>query len=319
MEILNEGIDCKGRKYKRINIGKARDISGQVFNYLTPLFRVEGKNESRWLCQCICGNLTTAKSTHIIAGTIKSCGCYMREKSRAKAKIDYTGQKFNELTVISKVYIPDKKKGPFWKCLCSCGKYTIVKADNLLSGNTKSCGHLNHPIEDLTGNIYGYWTVLKLAEKIDNHTRWTCLCRCGKIKDVRADWLKKGNSQSCGCKNSSKGADKIEKIIKKADLNYKKEYCFSELKSPKGVSLRFDFAILDNNDTLQFLIEFDGELHYESRKDFDGIRGLKYRQLCDSIKNQYCINNNIRLYRIPYFDQEVNDLSDILQNKYLVS
>ena len=318
MEILNEGTDCKGRKYKRRDLGKAKDISDQTFGYLTPLFRVEGKNEIKWLCQCTCGNLTVVKSTHLSQGAIKSCGCYMKKVSREKAKRDYTGQKFHELTVISKVYIPDKKKGPFWKCLCSCGKYTIVKADNLLSGNTKSCGHLNHLQEDLTGNTYGYWKVLKPAEKIDHHFRWTCLCKCGNIKDVRADWLKKGCSQSCGCKRSSKGADKIEKILRQANLNYKKEYCFPELKSPKGVSLRFDFAII-NKDAVQYLIEFDGELHYQSRKDFDGLEGLKYRQLCDNIKNEYCIKNNISLYRIPYFDQEVNNIDDILQKKYLVS
>ena len=31
---------------------------------------------------------------------------------------------------------------------------------------------------DETGNIYGYWTVLKSVKK-DNKTFWLCECECG--------------------------------------------------------------------------------------------------------------------------------------------
>lgn len=317
MDILNEGIDYKGKKYKRRNNGTAKDLTGKQFTYLTALFRVEA-NRNSWLCQCKCGNLLVVQANHLTENATKSCGCYNVEKLHERATIDYTGQIFNELTVIEKIYIPNKK-GIFWKCLCSCGKYTTVKDDNLISGNTKSCGHLKNQIEDLTGKNFGYWHVLNMAPRTEHHIKWVCICCCGTIKEVRGDWLKEGSSQSCGCKCSSRGADKIEKILNDNNIKYKKEFCFPNLKSPKNATLRFDFAVFNNTNNLQYLIEFDGELHYQSRIDFNGEEGLNYRKQCDEIKNEYCINNKILLYRIPYFDQNIITLKDIQQEKYLVS
>lgn len=315
MNIPQEGIDCKGRPYKQCELKKAVDLSNKQFHYLTPLFRVEGSCTC-WLCRCKCGNLTIVPANALNAGRVKSCGCYMVEQVRKLAKLDRTGQRFGELTIESRAYIP-KKKGTFWNCLCSCGKRKIIREECLVYGYTKSCGHLKTQIEDLSGQDYGFWHVLSMAPRKGPHISWICQCKCGTIKEVRGDELKRGASSSCGCKTSSKGADNIEKILQLNKINYKKEYCFSNLLSPKKAPLRFDFAIF--NDGLQYLIEFDGELHYQSRDDFAGEDGLKYRQLCDTIKNQYCIKNKIPLYRIPYFDSNIKNLNDILQEKYLIS
>lgn len=55
--------------------------------------------------------------------------------------IDLTGQKFNMLIV--KEYIGKDQRGTSkWKCLCDCGKETIVLGYSLENGNTKSCGCL---------------------------------------------------------------------------------------------------------------------------------------------------------------------------------
>lgn len=51
------------------------------------------------------------------------------------------GKKFGKLTVIKRIYDSDTHK---YKCLCKCecGGETIVSADKLKSGHTKSCGCL---------------------------------------------------------------------------------------------------------------------------------------------------------------------------------
>ena len=56
-------------------------------------------------------------------------------------KIDLTGQRFGRLTVIEEV---DQRKYNkiFWKCVCDCGRITIVHGSNLKSGHTESCGCL---------------------------------------------------------------------------------------------------------------------------------------------------------------------------------
>lgn len=52
----------------------------------------------------------------------------------------------------------------------------------------------------------------------------------------------------------SYGAIQVEKILKDNNIKYIKEY------SNKDLSLKkFDFALIDNNDNILRLIEFDGE------------------------------------------------------------
>lgn len=63
----------------------------------------------------------------------------------AKVK-DLIGQKFGRLTVIGKAdyYISPKGQQQMqWLCECVCGKKLVVRATNLKSGNSKSCGCWN--------------------------------------------------------------------------------------------------------------------------------------------------------------------------------
>jgi len=52
---------------------------------------------------------------------------------------------------------------------------------------------------DLTGQSFGRWTVIGPAPHINGKPAWACRCGCGHIKDVRANSLRTGRSQSCGC------------------------------------------------------------------------------------------------------------------------
>lgn len=61
--------------------------------------------------------------------------------------------------------------------------------------------------QDLTGKIFGYWTVLKL---IRDNDRWLFRCKCGKEKVVSIYRLINGTSKSCGCYRK----EQLHKIIK---------------------------------------------------------------------------------------------------------
>lgn len=50
------------------------------------------------------------------------------------------GQRYNRLLVVGQA--ESKDWATQWKCICDCGRLTIVKACNLNSGNTQSCGCL---------------------------------------------------------------------------------------------------------------------------------------------------------------------------------
>lgn len=102
---------------------------------------------------------------------------------------------------------------------------------------------------------------------------------------------------------ASRGEIKIEEILQESGLNFKEEYIFSDLVSSSGRPLRFDFAILDDNNELDFLIEFQGIQHYEPKSKFGGISGLRKQQYNDMKKREYCVKHNIPLVIIPYWDE----------------
>lgn len=75
--------------------------------------------------------------------------------------------------------------------------------------------------------------------------------------------------------------------------------------------LPFDFAVFDNDKQLEFLIEYDGEQHFEEVFPVSNHSGLEYVQENDAIKNKYCQNNNIKLLRIPYTEfYNINEILD---------
>lgn len=119
----------------------------------------------------------------------------------------------------------------------------------------------------------------------------------------------------------SKYEEYIEQILQNEYINYTREYSFMNLKSKYNKLLRFDFAIFDENNNLLCLLEYDSELHFyfnnflhKERKKF-----LKYQE-SDRIKNKYCLQNNIKLYRIPFYDfNKIKTLKDIFKKEYLVT
>lgn len=53
--------------------------------------------------------------------------------------IDLTGRIFNRLTVIERVG-SNKSGNSTWRCICKCGKETIVGGSQLVNGKIGSCG-----------------------------------------------------------------------------------------------------------------------------------------------------------------------------------
>lgn len=118
------------------------DLTGRVFGKLTVIEFTGARNPTRrckrysWLCRCECGIEKIIVGMHLKNKNTTSCGCY--HKLRLKEKlIDLTGRVFGKLTVIERVGM--KGNEHTWKCLCECGKESIVMGNNLRSGKIKSC------------------------------------------------------------------------------------------------------------------------------------------------------------------------------------
>lgn len=61
-----------------------------------------------------------------------------------RPSIDLTGQKFGRLTVVRRALSPTTygRQKIRYVCKCECGASTVVLAESLVSGRTKSCGCL---------------------------------------------------------------------------------------------------------------------------------------------------------------------------------
>jgi hypothetical protein len=54
------------------------------------------------------------------------------------ARLDLTGRRFGKLVATERA--PNCGGRTQWRCKCDCGQYTVVRTQNLISGNTVSCG-----------------------------------------------------------------------------------------------------------------------------------------------------------------------------------
>lgn len=102
---------------------------------------------------------------------------------------------------------------------------------------------------------------------------------------------------------ASRGEIKIEEVLKFAGVSFGEEYSFPDLVSSSGRPLRFDFVVYDDEGEIDFLIEYQGEQHYEAKSKFGGAVGLYRQQYNDMQKREYCKKHGYTLVLIPYWDE----------------
>ena len=98
----------------------------------------------------------------------------------------------------------------------------------------------------------------------------------------------------------SKNENAVAALLSSIPLPFKREYTFPDLKGQKSHPYRFDFAILSPFGGVAYLIEVNGEQHYEAVSQFGGVRGLAQTKFRDNRKIAYCRAHNIPLLIIPY-------------------
>ena len=188
-------------------------------------------------------------------------------------------------------------------------------SDDTICRKLKENGITPHKFyEDLTGKTIGELYVLGKSKKSGRKIFWDCQCSCGNLITVVGDSLRQNRTTSCGC-IKSKGERKIAEILTKNNIIFSTQFAFNDLKSEyHNLKYKFDFAIYDNNNNLKYLIEYDGEQHFEKNINLGWITQeifLKVKNR-DEVKNQYCIQNKIPLIRIPYIHFSDLKLSDLL-------
>jgi len=280
-------------------ISRRKDITGQRFGELVALEMLYGYKckQTYAKCLCDCGNEIIVSVGNLKKGASKSCGCFeAASRFGRNHKKDLQGQKFGMLMALENLETSEDGHA-IWDCICDCGNHTKVKTGNLMRGHTKSCGCNRYEANalDLTGMRFGKLTAIKAVSGSGNNKRkWKCKCDCGKIKYIATSDLTTECIQSCGCLSESKMETYITELLTSENIKFNKQHKFTECKHIRP--LPFDFYLPEFN----IAIEYDGMQHFEPIEFFGGQEGLEIRQRNDSIKNKYCIKNNIRLMRLPY-------------------
>lgn len=112
---------------------------------------------------------------------------------------------------------------------------------------------------------------------------------------------------------SSSGEKKIHEILERANINFKEEYQFQDLRGYKHVPLRFDFCVFTTSGEIAFLIEFNGVQHYRPVDKFGGVKTFSRQRQNDLKKIQYCLEHKIKLVVIPYYEESKLSLEYIMR------
>lgn len=192
-------------------MAKAKDLIGMRFGKLTVVHQVPKPEDRKqegiyWLCLCDCGNECIKFGYDLTKTRYKEKYC-----GKCKAE-DLIGQKFGSLTVKHRGENATDGHAQWW-CECDCGnpELVLVRSNALKYGQTKTCGKCCW-FKDLTGQIFGRWTVVSRGEdyvdKDNRHfRRWWCKCSCQlelpeeeqKQHLIFERSLIDGLSTSCGC------------------------------------------------------------------------------------------------------------------------
>lgn len=221
--------------------------------------------------------------------------------------IDLSNKRFGKLLVIRRVednILPSGLKEPMWLCDCDCGNITIVRGAFLRTGHTISCGCAKDTFNDLSGLRFNDVLVLKPVKSKDPK-KYLCLCDCGNHFITRGSSLKNNHTKSCGCRKknahyiSSKGERWISEFLSDQGYCFEAQKSFPDLYGVNGGLLFFDFCLKIKNKL--FLIECQGNHHYEPVDHFGGVEKFKICKKHDEIKRSYVMKHpNLILIELKY-------------------
>jgi hypothetical protein len=264
----------------------------------------------------ICGNIKFSSFYDMLTSSRK-LGCLKcekrsknkKEKSRTKSHEQYVLDVYNiwnNLIEIIGQYDMGMKK---IKVKCNkCNHIWNPEAKALLAKHgCPICGHeknrnstvkkhseyVNEVAIKHNNNLNVIGTYISADNKI--------LIKCNKCQYERLSVARNIlNGRGCPKCRLNKGESLIKNILDELKINYKPQYVIEKLKTAYNGTPIFDFAIFDENNKLNTIIEYDGIQHFKEIKKWGGEKRLIEQQKIDEFKNNYCLKNNIRLIRIKY-------------------
>ena len=340
--IITEGSYLKNKRVRscgclhaelsaHMNDKKREKMIGERFGKLEVLSFEGVRNEKAiFKCRCDCGKEIVVRGNDLKSGGTTSCGCAKKEaihKRYEKTWNLFIGTKINLLTATK--FIGTENGNALFEFECECGNKTILPAYIVKSGGIKSCGCLaketmHRKYRDIWSSFIGtkinFLTATKFIGTKNKKAMFEFECDCGNKTILPACDVKSGHIKSCGCIGSSYGEAFISKLLDDSKILYKKQQAFEDLRAEDtNYLLHYDFAILNENNEVVRLIEYDGRQHFQSVSHFGGEEEFVRRQYLDNLKNQYALSHNIPLTRIPYTEQDNLTLDLLFDDKYTIT
>lgn len=256
----------------------------------------------------------------------------IRQTKTKNMKTEGYKQLNGRLTFIDELRRVDKKVTNFYYlCICDCGNWYILTNRHFDKEDMISCGCYRKErgakmlkelgtsqYIDLLNQTFGDLTVIEKTDiRIRNSIVWKCKCNnCGRIQLVNGDMLrynKRSFCEKCSIRKS-RGERDIAFLLDANNIPYIKEKSFNNCRFiDTNRPALFDFYV--NN---KYIIEFDGEQHFQPERFYNNItkeeaeQNFKKVQEHDKFKTQWCKENNIPLIRIPYIHYNDLCIEDLL-------
>lgn len=219
-------------------------------------------------------------------------------------------------------FLPGSDKKCWWLCRKGHSYRSSVKSRVLVGQGCPYCAGQKACKENCLATLAPYlaqeWHSDKNLPKTPNDVTpgsgFKAWWRCSNEHEWLAAVYSRAGPNSTGCPtcNKSKGETAVREFLIKLGETFTEQKTFNDCRGAKR-PLPFDFYLPERT----LCIEYDGEAHFSDSSWYEGkFRGghgpedFVDLQRHDAIKTNYCLANNIKLIRIPYWD--IGRISEIL-------
>ena len=289
-------------------------------NSKCKLLSEEYKNvDTKLKLKCSCGNEFETTFDKFKSRNKRQCNECSKKILANKKKLSYEEVKqFIEVDSNSGCKLLSKEYNNAQEKLliqCKCGNVFKTKWNHFKNSYQRQCPDCGREITSSKRRLDNEY-VKKYIEQFgckllstykNRYTKITIQCKCGNVFETLFCMFKDYDVHSCKIcrekeKSTSKCEVKIEKWLINNNIKYEPQYTFEDCRHDR--KLKFDFAILNKDNEVKMLIEFDGKQHFglglfsdDTEKMIEQYAMVKQS---DETKNEYCFKNCIPLLRIPY-------------------
>jgi very-short-patch-repair endonuclease len=189
------------------------------------------------------------------------------------------------------------------------------KCDLLFKSSPKSIRNSKFGCPNCSGKIFSMDKYISLLPKnlklIDSDYSGSNKSHKHLCIDCKFEFKTKPNyiihmGTNCPNCSKSKGEREIKRLLENKRIKFETEHVVNI----DNKKLRFDFYLTESN----ILIEYDGIQHYKPVTLFGGDKSFIKQIENDNLKDKWCLENNIRLVRISYYE----NIENILWKKLLL-